>query len=308
MQQPSSVVTPPHCPHNVLVSPVSIRPVNKSPTQTFTRPRYSDMCDLHHSFVSFTFSRPGESIWVGGSQEEPSCRKLYVLWRVGWFPSWRPASKKAGLRARAKLKLHPPLCTPPFFFTRPQSTLTPNCASSPSTEARLDSVCQDEDQPRLLSVCVLSYMPTTHMFRFYALLPVVSACIVLTEQNVLTGHLGLKWRLHRFQDSCDFCGTIKKQLGGSFRVLSSLSDGSFAEQLCNGHDCCCRSRIFRMWLRVIWFASSYKDERWFSSAEKRGCFRFPAQIPTKELAEILLSSAGVCINIRYLQVIVFSFL
>lgn len=42
--------------------------------------------------------------------------------------------------------------------------------------------------------------------------------------------------------------------------------------------------------------------------EKRLPSALLLQIPTKELTEILLGSAGVCINIRYLQVIVFSFL
>ena len=80
------------------------------------------------SLVSFTFSHPEERILVGGvggSQEEPSCRKLYVLWCAGGLTSWRAASKKAGLRA--KLKLLPLLCMLPSFLTRPQSTLTPHC-------------------------------------------------------------------------------------------------------------------------------------------------------------------------------------
>lgn len=47
----------------------------------------------------------------------------------------------------------------------------------------------------------------------------------------------------------------KETAGGPYwslcRFLSSLSDGRFAEHLCNWYDSCCRSRIFRTGLRMI---------------------------------------------------------
>lgn len=105
------------------------------------------------SLVSLTFSRPEERIWVGGGpRKSPAVGNCTFLWCVGGLTSWRAASKKAGLRA--KLKLLPLLCMLPSFLTRPQSTLPPDCTSTPSIET---------DQLTLQSGCVLGYMLTTHM-------------------------------------------------------------------------------------------------------------------------------------------------
>lgn len=182
-QIPSSTL--PYCLHR---APVSLRPMNNSPpckqACSFTRPHHN--CTVQPlSFVSFTLphsstfsylpllnfslSTPSEeSVRVGGRTKSPAVGNCRVYDALEAFPSWRPASKKAGLFKRAKLKLHPPLCKLPFFLTRPQSTLTPDCTSTPSIETELDSVCQDEDQLRLLSICVLGYMPPLTCNRSYS--------------------------------------------------------------------------------------------------------------------------------------------
>lgn len=104
----------------------------------------------------------------------------------------------------------------PFFLTRPQSTLTPTvhplCPLKPSWTlcARMNT-----------SFYLYGFWATCHSYySSYLLLPVTWACIVLTWWNVQTGHLGLKWRLYRFQDFYGFCGAIKKPLGAVSEVLS----------------------------------------------------------------------------------------
>ncbi len=100
---------------------------------------------------------------------------------------------------------------------------------------------------------------TAHMLhRSYPLLPVARACTVLTWWNVLTGHLGLKWRLYRFQDFYGFCGATEKQLGAvsEFLLLPLLPEWwqfcrTFVEAE-NGYESCGWSRIFRAWLWMIW--------------------------------------------------------
>lgn len=122
MQGPPLTFILPYRPENV--SPVSLHPtklVNHADS-----PEVSPLLNFCRSSPSLSLTLRREfELGGGGSQEEPSCRKLCVLWCVGGLTSWRAASKKAGLRA--KLKLLPLLCMLSSFLTRPQSTLTPHC-------------------------------------------------------------------------------------------------------------------------------------------------------------------------------------
>lgn len=145
-------------------------------------------------------------------------------------------------------------------------------------------------------------------YRSYSLLPVVESLYSVDLVECTDWSSGTQVKILQVSGLLWFSWRCEETAGGLCRrfcrFLSSLNDDSLAGHLLNerigkiaaagaeylGHGCECYDRKFLQGREV--------DRKVSASC-------FPAQIPTKALTEILLSCGGVCINIRYLQVIVF---
>lgn len=147
-RMPSSTFILPYFLH---VSAISLRPINKSvtgrPCSSFNRPHcllrnlYPFSLSLSFILQPFLASalKPVSPLPLRRTFKSGVPGRAQLSETVSFMTRWRVSLpytgfKESGAFLRAKLKRHPSECMMSSFLTRPQSTLTPNCTFTPSTE------------------------------------------------------------------------------------------------------------------------------------------------------------------------------